>query len=305
MKFSFHIPVGDVTAGQFQSVGAIDEMARALEAAGVDACWVSDHPVPDAKWLRSASTAHDTLDPFAALALVAARSTTLLLHANVVVLPYRNPFITAKAAATLHVVSGGRFILGVGVGYQEAEFAALGVDFHRRGQLTDEALDTLRAAWAGGPVNITSSNFVAADVEPRPAPDPPPPVWVGGASDKALQRAAAWDGWSPFFASVSSSNKDFAVRDVTHLRAQIERLTEMRAAGNHAGPFDVCISARVRPSPDNEDADRLMADIAELEACGVTWMFLDPVHPSRAAWLESVHRFGEEVVGPGRRGGRQ
>lgn len=305
MKFSLHIPVGDVTSGQFQSMAAIDEMARALEAAGVDACWVSDHPAPDAQWLHGASTGHDTLDPFAALAFVAARSTTLLLHANVVVLPYRNPFITAKAAATLQVVSGGRFILGVGVGYQEAEFAALGVDFHRRGQLTDEALATLRAAWAGGRVDITSSTFVAANVEPRPAPDPPPPVWVGGASDRALHRAAAWDGWSPFFASVTSSNKNFAVRDVSHLREQIGRLTEMRAAARRSGPFDVCLSARIRPTAEDGSSEKLNAEVAELEACGVTWMFLDPVHPSRAAWLEAVHRFGEEVIGPARAGDRQ
>jgi probable F420-dependent oxidoreductase len=305
VKFSLHIPVGDVTSGQFQSPAAIYEMVSALEAAGVDACWVSDHPAPDADWLHGASTGHDTLDPFAALAFVAARSTTLLLHANVVVLPYRNPFITAKAAATLQVVSGGRFILGVGVGYQEAEFAALGVDFHHRGRLTDEALDTLRATWMGGPVDITSSTFVAAGVEPRPVPDPPPPVWVGGASDKALERAAAWDGWSPFFASVSSSNKAFAVRDVSHLRAHIERLTEMRAAARRYGQFDVCLSARVRPSPEGEYAETLIAEIAELEACGVTWMFVDPLHPSRSAWLEAVDRFGEEVIGPVRAGDRQ
>ena len=110
---------------EFMSVAAIAEMARALETAGIDACYVTDHPAPAHAWL--AAGGHSALDPFVQLTAVAAVSTKLKLHSQIVVLPYRNPFLTAKAAASLDVISGGRMIMGVGVGYMKAEFAALGV----------------------------------------------------------------------------------------------------------------------------------------------------------------------------------
>ncbi len=142
MKFTLDIPVGVITPGEFQSFEAISAMAGALETAGVDACYVTDHPAPSAEWLHA--NGHDTLDPFTALAFIAAASTTLQLHTNILVMAYRNPFLTAKAAASLHLLSGGRLILGLGAGYQKVEFEALGVDFHKRGALFDEALDVVQ-----------------------------------------------------------------------------------------------------------------------------------------------------------------
>ena len=96
------------------------------------ACRLTDHPVPDAHWLHNTAGGHDALDPFAGLALFIPLTTRIKLMTNILVLPYRNPFIVAKAAATLQIFSGGRFILGVGVGYQKAEFDAVGVPFEQR-----------------------------------------------------------------------------------------------------------------------------------------------------------------------------
>lgn len=128
MKFSMAIPIGDITPGEFQTMDAVREMAGALERSGIDGCYVTDHPAPSAAWLHSAGgMGHDALDPFAALSFIAAASKRLMLQTNIVVLPYRNPFITAKAAATVQVLSGGRLILGTAPGYQKAEFEALGV----------------------------------------------------------------------------------------------------------------------------------------------------------------------------------
>ena len=93
-----------------------------------------------------------------------------MLHTNILVMAYRNPFLTAKAAATLQVLSGGRLILGAGAGYQKAEFDALGVDFHKRGKLFDEAIDTIRLAWGGGAVVKEGLNFNATGQ--RTASDP-------------------------------------------------------------------------------------------------------------------------------------
>jgi len=172
MKFCLNIPIGNIAPGEFQTRDAIAAMASALERANIDACCVTDHPAPASEWLHASG--HDALDPFTALAFIAAASSRLLLQTSVLVLPYRNPFITAKAAASLQVLSGGRFILGIGAGYQKAEFDALGVDFHRRGRLTDDALETLRLLWRGGPITRSGVGYEARSNEPRPVPDPPP-----------------------------------------------------------------------------------------------------------------------------------
>src|SRR5687767_5499475 len=105
MKFTVRIPMDIDNQAEFQNVEAVRQMAEAIERAGVDACYITDHPAPTAQWLSTGG--HDALDPFAGLMLVAAFTKTLKLHTNLIVLPYRNPFITAKSAATLDVLSGG------------------------------------------------------------------------------------------------------------------------------------------------------------------------------------------------------
>jgi probable F420-dependent oxidoreductase len=273
-------------------------MAAALEAAGVDACFITDHPAPDAEWLNSVG--HDALDPFAGLAFVAAQSRKLLLHTNIVVLPYRSPFVTAKAAATVQVLSGGRLILGVGVGYQKSEFDALGVDFRRRGALTDDYLQVIRQAWAGGAVTAKGLGFRAASNEARPVPRPQPPIWVGGASGKALERAARWaDGWSPFYANpgMGKADQDSGVRSMEHLCELIELLQATRAELGRDGPFDIVLGPRMRiKDPSSATAERFLAALDELKAVGVTWATVNIAHPSRAKYLELVQWFGEEVI---------
>ena len=140
MRFSVQLPTDRVEAGpEFTSSEAIAALAGAAEAAGFDACYVSEHPFPPDDWL--ASGGHHALDPFVALAVAAAATTRLRLHTNILVLPYRNPFLTAKAVASLDIVSGGRSIVGVAAGYLEAEYRALGADFAGRNDATDQALE--------------------------------------------------------------------------------------------------------------------------------------------------------------------
>jgi probable F420-dependent oxidoreductase len=298
VKFTMAIPLGNIAPGEFQSMQAIAQMGHALESARVDACYVTDHPAPSAQWLHA--NGHDALDPFTALAFVASATTRLQLHTNIVVLPYRNPFITAKAAATLQVLSGGRLILGLGVGYQKGEFDALGVDFHRRGAIADEALEVLRLAWGGGVVVKRGQHFNALGNEPRPAPSPQPALWIGGGSDKALERAARWgDGWCPFFAapSMSKLNQDTGIQTVTQLGEKIQRLQELRAAQGKSGSFDIAISPRVSvKSASKEEAQRFLEAVDELSQVGVTWAGVELPHPSRRAYIENVQWFGEAVI---------
>jgi len=300
MRFCLNIPVGDPAPGEFQSQAAIAAMAGALERADIDACCVTDHPAPASAWLHASG--HDALDPFTALAFIAAESTSLLLQTSVLVLPYRNPFLTAKAATSLQVLSGGRLILGIGAGYQEEEFKALGVDFHRRGRLTDDALETLRLIWQGGKISRKGIGFEARNNEPRPAPDPPPRIWIGGSSDRALLRAVEHgDGWCPFFAISHHSklNRDSGIRSVADLGDKIDFIREQRQARALDGDFDINIafsandlfSRRTR-----EEADRFLEHVSDLECAGANWITLKLAHPDRATWLENVQWFGEEIV---------
>ena len=299
MKFTMAIPLGDITPGEFQTPQAVREMSQALEAAGIDACYVTDHPAPDAEWLRQ-GMGHDALDPFSAFAFVAAATTRLRLHTNIVVMAYRNPFLTAKSAATLQVLSGGRLILGVGAGYQKAEFEALGVDFHKRGKLFDEALEVIRMAWSGGPVVFQGAHFNAAGNEPRPVPDPAPPIWIGGGSDKAVQRAAHWgDGWCPFFAAptMSALNRDTGIHSVEQLGEKIATLQELRAKAGRSGPFDFAIGPKAKIGYGKSGgADAYLEAVGELAEAGVTWAMAEPPHASRQQYLENVQWFGEEVI---------
>ena len=113
MKFGLALPLGRISPpGEFQSAEAVREIASAVERAGVAAACLSEHPAPDADWLHNDPAAHDALDPPTALAFVAAATTRLKVFTNVLVLPFRNPFMTAKAAATLQVLSNHRLILG-------------------------------------------------------------------------------------------------------------------------------------------------------------------------------------------------
>ena len=116
------------------------------------------------------------------MAFAAARTTTLRLIPNIVVLPYRNPFVVAKSGATLDFLSDGRFTLAVGVGYLKREFAALGVDFDERAALFEEALEVIRGIWTTDDYSFEGRHFSAKGItaHPRPVSKPHPPIWIGG-----------------------------------------------------------------------------------------------------------------------------
>jgi probable F420-dependent oxidoreductase len=298
MKFTMDIPVGVITPGEFQTAQAVKEMAQAMENAGVDACYVTDHPAPSAEWLHA--NGHDAIDPFTALSFVAANTTKLMLHTNIIVMAYRNPFLTAKAAASLQVLSSGRFILGAGAGYQKVEFEALGVDFHKRGKLFDEAIDTIHMAWNGGVMVKEGMGFNATGNEPRPVPSPKPPIWIGGGSPAAVKRAATrGDGWSPFFAAptMTAANQESGIHTVEQLGENIAQIHEMRSELGRAGAFDVAIGSRAKLDfKTRATADAYIESVHGLAAVGVTWVMIEAPHPCRQGFIDNVAWFGEEVI---------
>src|SRR6201747_779866 len=146
MRFSFTHPMHSHPYNpELVSGSGVTAVAAAAETAGFSGFGFTDHPAPTQRWLDSGG--HDALDPFVAMGFAAAHTTTIRLIPNVVVLPYRNPFVVAKSGATLDLLSDGRFTLAVGVGYLKREFAALGVSYDERGDLMEEALQVIRAIW--------------------------------------------------------------------------------------------------------------------------------------------------------------
>lgn len=183
--------------------GVLARVAERAEAAGFESIWVSEHLVlSDPRVPPSPMAPEDPiLEPVVSLAYVAARTTTLRLGTGVIVLPLRNPLILAKELATLDVLSGGRVLFGIGVGYVEREFRALGVPFDRRGERTDEYLDAMRAIWTQEHPAFDGRLYAFDGVQahPHPLQRPHPPIVVGGWTPPALRRAAArangWYGW--------------------------------------------------------------------------------------------------------------
>src|SRR5436305_4799444 len=174
------------------SGAAVSSVAAAADAAGIHGFGFTDHPAPSQRWLEAGG--HDALDPFVAMGYAAARTTTLRLITNIVVLPYRNPFVVAKSGATLDLLSNGRFTLAVGVGYLKREFAALGVTYDERAELFEEALQVIRAVWTSDDISFEGKHFSARGItaRPRPVAHPHPPIWIGGNTAAARQRVVQY-----------------------------------------------------------------------------------------------------------------
>lgn len=301
MRFSMQLPAMVIEpAGEFQTIEAVREIVSTMEACGVDACWVTDHPAPAADWLRDAR-GHDAIDPFVALSLAAAYTSSLRLHVNLLVLPYRNPFLTAKSVASLEVMSGSRMILGVGSGYLEGEFSALGVDFRKRGALTDEALETMMLAWSGNDVVKKGLAFDAKGNLARPFPERTPTIWVGGVADKSLERVVKWGtGWLPIFGPEDKGEFRKAqktLRTIDDLRSRVAQLKEMLEAAGRTDPVDVCVNLPMALKDlSSSEAERAVQAVNECREAGATWVFAGLPHPSRRALLENLAWFSEEVI---------
>jgi len=173
--------------------------ARAAEAVGFDSVWAGEHIVlPDPQVAPSPMSPQDpALDSLLALTWAAAHTTTIRLATGIVILPQRNPVVLAKEVATLDVLSGGRVMLGIGAGYLEPEFRAVGVNFAERGAVTDEYLDAMQSLWYDKHPEYHGrfADFAGVDAQPRPVQQPIPLV-VGGNTPPTFRRVIARaNGW--------------------------------------------------------------------------------------------------------------
>jgi probable F420-dependent oxidoreductase len=268
-------------------------LAQAAEAGGFDSLWTVEHVVvpsgyqseypydPSGKMAGGAEV-FDLPDPLIWLAWAAAHTARIKLATGVLVLPQRNAVVTAKEVATLDHLSGGRVVLGVGVGWLAEEFAALGVPFNERGARMDEYIDVLRELWSpgGDPEKSTvDGRFVSFDqciMRPRPAHGTVPIV-IGGHSPAAARRAGRrGDGFFPGGGTMEELAEMFAL-----VRAEAE------ASGRDADAIEL-YSGGGRPGP------KLDARIEQLAELGVTNMVVAAAPPDELADIgrDLVARFG-------------
>ncbi len=303
MKFTFTHPMHSHPYNPELVTGrGIAAVAEAAEAAGFHGFGFTDHPAPSQRWLESGG--HDALDPFVAMGFAAARTTRLRLIPNIVVLPYRNPFVVAKAGATLDMLSDGRFTLAVGVGYLKREFTALGVEFDERAALFEEALEVIREIWTKDDVDYEARHFTARGItaHPRPVSRPHPPIWIGGNTAAARRRVAAFGaGWCPFPAPaiLAQTARTASLDSVEGLADGIADLKRrLDAAGRDPSDVDVTFTNihGGDPAADDFNADAYLSAMEKLAAVGVTWLQVTVPGDSLAHALEVIERFGSSVI---------
>jgi len=248
--------------------------AELAETLGYHSVMISDHVAMTADVV--ARYPAPFYDPFVTLAWLARATRRVELGTTVVILPYRHPLHTARLAANIDRLSGGRFIFGVGVGWARQEFETLGVPFERRGAMSSDYLAAIKAAWTSDPASYAGPFVSFRDVHtgPRPLRAPHPPIWVGGASDAAMRRAVRLgDAWHPIRVRIPW------LRDTG-----LSRLREIAEKEGRPVPA-LCPRIRLRLTdanlPDEQriagegSLDQLRADLETLAALGASHVLLD------------------------------
>lgn len=301
MHFTLSLPfMSHPQKPEFLSQEAVAEVARAAETAGFDAVAVTEHPIPSDPWLESGG--HDALDPFVALAFAAAATSRIRLLTNLTVVPYRNPFLLAKSAASLDRLSKGRLILGCGVGYLRGEFEALGVDFEERNALFDESLEILRATWTGETVEFRGRHFHAAGNTAHPVPAQAQiPIWIGGNSKLSRRRAVEKaQGWMPL-PNPSSLKKRLGTPNVDSLddlRELMVYMTDHARSFGRIEPIDVLFPALGGMRAGGLDFDAHRTYLDALIEVGVTWALAPVAGSSLVALTDAIADYGERIIRP-------
>ena len=257
----------------------VARLARAIEDIGYDELDMFDHVVMGfpregrAPGLYPASM--PILEAFMTLAYVAAVTHRIRLGTEVLVLPQRQPVLVAKQISTLDTLSGGRVRLGIGVGWQESEYEALGEEFGTRGRRMDEALELLRACWSQPSIDFAGKHYqvLAMGMEPKPPQGAALPVWIGGNSEAALRRVGKHgDGWL-----------GSRVTDAASARQAIESIHRHAIAAGR-DPGAIGLQSMVAPPPRADDAagkrfyadvDQVVRRVVDIRDMGFGWATLN------------------------------
>ena len=304
MKFGLY----GINVGACADPTTAAEVARLAERVGFDSVWTGEHVVlPDPQAPPSPLPPRTPLlDPAVALAFVAAHTRTIRLATGIVILPQRNPLVLAKELASVDVVSGGRLLFGIGAGYLEPEFAALGIPFADRGRRTDEYLDAILALW-DEPSPRFKGKFVAfsgIDANPRPVQRPHPPIHVGGQSRRSVPAGALS---RERLVRLRSRRRKRAAMPGRSLRCPRTRRASGRARSardhDHAsagaapgGRGTLCRSRRAPPCPADPRANRFGAPLAgRRRGRGLPRVEVDWHLAARPRWKRGAERLARVV----------
>src|SRR6516225_9638181 len=273
MRVGIHLP----HIGRKAGPEAIRRAAIQAEELGFADVWTSEHIIipKGAPYPPSAVF----YDPVLTLTWAAAFTKKVGLGTSVLVLPMRHPLPLAKELATLQNLSEGRLILGAGVGWMEAEFAALGAPFRERGRRMDEGIGMMRAVWKEDPVSFPARHIPAVIENMRMLPQPvkPIPIWIGGSSEAALARALRLDGWH------GSRLSPEAAAPI------VRRLREKRPEPG--------FTISLRCSWEGKDDGELGARLAAYAAAGVDHVLVEPAEREIDDWLGAVGRVARAAEG--------
>jgi probable F420-dependent oxidoreductase len=276
--------------GKFIQPELACELARSAEQAGFDSIWTVDHVVVPAGYRSTypydpsgrLPSGEDTPfpDPLIWLAYVARATSTIRLATGILILPQRNPLVLAKALATLDLLSSGRVTLGVGIGWMEEEFQALGIPFAQRGVRTEEAIEAMRALWSQERASMQGTTVAFRDVFLRPQPPAGTiPIHIGGHSPIAAERAGRLgDGFFPF--GVERDDLPGLV-EVMHRAA--------RAGGRHPETLELTVSSYATGQ------DQAKVDVEALEALGATRVVI-PAAMFQNDPAEALALYGARVI---------
>ena len=309
MRFGFYLP----TRGPMGEPDALSRLVRDAETMGFDTVVVADHIVFPTEFDSpypytvdgSFPGQGDALEQLTLMSYVAGITEKLRLVTSVMILPHRNPLVTAKILASIDVLSKGRVTVGVGVGWLREEFEALGApDFDRRGRASDEYIEIFKKCWTQDPVSHDGEfySFKSLHCQPHPVQNPHPPIWIGGHSKAALRRTARLgDGWHPVGATAASP---LPPAEFEAKLDELKRLTE--AEGRD---FDALTISLKAPSYDPGqvaagqeramfagEPGQIAEDIRTYEALGVEEVIFDFRTPPLENSLARMERFMKDVA---------
>src|ERR1700693_5847919 len=273
MRVGIHLP----HIGRKAGPEAIRRAAIQAEELGFDDAWTSEHiiipkgaPYPPSPLFY---------DPVLTLTWAAAYTQRVGLGTSVLVLPMRHPLPLAKELATLQNLSGGRLILGAGVGWLEAEFDALGIPFRERGRRMDEGIAMMKAVWSEDPVSFPT-RWIPAEIKEmrmQPLPCAPIPIWIGGSSDAAIARALRLDGWHGSRVTPEQAP------------AMVQRLRASRP--------DAAFAISLRTSDEGRDSGALRGRLEAYKAGGVQHVLVAPEERGLEEYLAAVERVARSAGG--------
>jgi len=309
MRYGFYLP----TRGPLVNRADITRFVRTGEKLGFHSVMVADHIVvpeqtdsvypytADGKFLSKG----DALETLTTMAYIAGATEKLRMVSSVMIVPHRNPILTAKAIATIDVLSGGRVTVGVGVGWFREEFEALHTaPFEKRGAVTNEYLEIFKKLWTQSPVSHEGEFYRFGQVrcEPLPIQKPHPPIWIGGHSRPALRRVARYgDGWHPVGAVAASplppeemrQKLDALKRLIDEAGRDFDKLTISFKAPLYEPDLKEVAGARRRFTG---SAEQVADGIREYGSLGITELIFDFRGDAIDASMEGMERFAAELM---------